>query len=270
MEDLSLMFEPIKIFDKTTGEGCDIGKDFYAYIENVQPILTKYNWFISPSIDFRLWYYINKNLNKQTDPENFLNKVFVYFFSVFDFENLDYLVGKWEAFSSFDDRLPILKECINLLRDSAAKNSNVKNPHYVVIPTLIAQIDGFKNSIIECYTNKRINIEVKGNNRNSSKKHISEIFENSYSQKGAELQFSFINDWLLKESTTANDLLFDVLFQKAQPMDKMEDLKSPFSRHKIMHGQFLEYGNMENTIRLFLLIDFLAELNYLLNASDFT
>jgi len=261
------MLEPITIFNKTTGEGCDIEKDWDAYLKNVQPILTKYNWFISPSIDFRLRYYIDKNLNKQVDPESFLNKVFVYFFSVFDFENLDHMVGTWKAFSFLDDRLPILEECVNLLRNSTSKNSNIKNPYYIIIPTLIAQIDGLKNSIVERYKCKKMNIEVKDNNRNYPKKNISELFESIYSPEAAKPQFSFINDWLLKESITANDILFDVLFQKAQPMDKMEDLKPPFSRHKIMHGQFLEYGNMENTIRLFLLIDFLAELNYRMNKS---
>ncbi|HEX3013693.1 MAG TPA: hypothetical protein VHO92_05425 [Methanobacterium sp.] len=259
MEDLSDMLEPITVFDKTTDEGCDIKKRYDTYIENIQPILAKYSWFITPSTDFRLWYYISQNISKQADPEDFLNRVFVYFFSVFNFENLNYMVERWEVFSMLDTRFPILKECVNILKDSASKNSNIKNPHYVIIPALIAQIDGLKNDIFEYCKSRKMDFEGRNIDKKSQKINISKLFENRYNPETAKI-LPFVCECLLKDCTAANDLLFDSLFQTAKHNDKMENLKPPFSRHKIMHGQYLEYGTLENTIRLFLLIDFLAEM----------
>jgi hypothetical protein len=268
MEDLSSMFEPILIFSKETGEGLDFEKEHEDYIKNIHPILTKHNWFISPNVDFTLKHYISKNLNRQADPELFLNKVFVYFFTAGNFQFLDYLLGSWYCYSKVGDRFPILEECVNVLKDSMNNNSYIKNPHYVIIPTLISQIDGLKSSIIEQKKQKCLNNQINGSKRISEKKNVSELVEQSYVSFYNEPELSFINDWLLKESSTASDLLFDILFQPAQVTDKVEDLKPPFSRHKIMHGQYFEYGNMENTIRLFLLTDFLAELNYRMNRSN--
>lgn len=262
MEDLSSMFAPIRIFDKRTGEGCDIEGDWKFYNENIQPILAKYNWFVSPNINFGLKHYLFKNLGQQADTESFLNKVFVYFFSANNFDNLEFMIESWYCYSKVGDRFPILEECVNILKDSIRKNSNIKNPHCVIIPTLISQIDGLKGSIIEQQKQKNKNNNIKDRNI------IYGLIEKKYVSDSINTKYSFIYNWLFTESTTANDLLFDILFQTAHPMDKIEDLKPPFSRHKIMHGQYLEYGNIENTIRLFLLIDFLAELNYLINSKQ--
>jgi hypothetical protein len=51
-------------------------------------------------------------------------------------------------------------------------------------------------------------------------------------------------------------LLIARLFQTAYNGSKLTKLPK-FSRHKIMHGESIDYGNIENTIRAFMLIDFL-------------
>lgn len=266
MEGLSSMFAPLEIFDKSTGYY--IFDELKNYSKDILPMLAKHNWFISPSLNLQIHYYIFKNISKQSDIESFLNKVFVYYFSVDNFGNLDYLIGRRGAFSTVGDRFPILEECVNLLKDSASKASNIKNPHYVIIPTLIAQIDGLKSDIIEQYKSKEVYDRMKENRKISEKEYICEIFEKIYSTEFRKSAYPLINSWFLEASNNANGLLFDVLFQTAYRTQKIEELKPPFSRHKIMHGQHLEYANVENTIRLFLLIDFLAELNYLLNKNE--
>jgi hypothetical protein len=266
MEDLSLMFAPLNIFDKTTGY-C-IYDELKNYSKDILPILAKYNWFISPSLDLTIHYYIFKNINEQSDVESFLNKVFVYYFSAYNFGYLDNLIGRWGAFSTVGDRLLILEECVSLLKDSESKTNNIKNPHYVIIPALIAQIDGLKSDIIEHYKLEKVYDKIKENRKISEKECICEIFEKIYSTEFRKSAYPLINSWFLEGSNNANDLLFDVLFQTAYRTQKIEELKPPFSRHKIMHGQHLGYANIENTIRLFLLIDFLSELNYLLNKNE--
>jgi len=54
----------------------------------------------------------------------------------------------------------------------------------------------------------------------------------------------------------ANEVFLNILFQGSQ---RGEPLKTPFTfnRHKIMHGEYVKYGRIDNTIRAFLILDFL-------------
>ena len=58
----------------------------------------------------------------------------------------------------------------------------------------------------------------------------------------------------------ANEIFLNILFQIAYPG---KPLKTPFTfnRHKIIHGEYLKYGRIDNTIRAFLILDFLATLS---------
>jgi len=59
-------------------------------------------------------------------------------------------------------------------------------------------------------------------------------------------------------SSITNDIILDVLFAKVYPG---ESIKTPinFSRHKIMHDEWLDYGTKYNVIRTFLILDFLND-----------
>lgn len=231
------------------------------YLNDIQPISSKFNWFITPSMDMNLFNYIQNNIDQQTDPESFLNKAFVDYFSSDNFAHLEFMVKTWSHNPMISDRLHIVEECLSVLKDSTCESSNIKNPHYLIIPTLIAQIDGLmttylieNNFVFEGKKWKKIDDDTKGSRDSQFKKSVSNFLDTNFT---SDLS---VDKFLLKECTTAKDLLLDILFQPANPTDKMDELKFPFSRHKIMHGQFLEYGNIEDTIRLFLLIDFLAAL----------
>lgn len=72
---------------------------------------------------------------------------------------------------------------------------------------------------------------------------------------------SAVNQNIMTESMLelTNYIFFEVLFQSAyhdQPLGN----PYTFSRHKIMHGEFLTYGRKDNVIRAFLILDFLAAL----------
>jgi hypothetical protein len=232
-----------------------------TYITDIHPIVSKYNWLITSSLDFNLINYIRDNIDQQVDQESFLNKAFVDYFSSDNFAYLESMVKIWSQKSMLNGRIHIIKECLSVLRDSTYKNNNIKNPHYLIIPTLIAQIDGLMSTYLtkngfdfEGKLLKNINDGTKVGRNSQFKKSVSEFIDKKFT--------SDLNGVILlqKECTSAKDLLLNVLFQPANPNDKMDELKFPFSRHKIMHGQFLDYGNIEDTIRLFLLIDFLTVL----------
>jgi hypothetical protein len=110
------------------------------------------------------------------------------------------------------------------------------NPSNFVIPTLIAQIDGIR---IEFMDQNGLSFWTKD-------KVWKRWFEGQTS-----------NQELLD---LANDIFLNILFQKSQPGKPLET-PFTFSRHKIMHGEYLRYGRIDNTIRAFLILDFLATLS---------
>ena len=57
----------------------------------------------------------------------------------------------------------------------------------------------------------------------------------------------------------ANDIFLNILFQDSKSGQPL-DIPFIFNRHKIMHGEQFRYGRTDNTIRAFLILDFLASL----------
>jgi hypothetical protein len=219
------------------------------YADNIKPILRENYWFFTSSMEPSLGTYIIENIDKHPDKKVFLDKAFVDYYSQNNFEELDYMAENWSRMTVIRDRFKILKECVSILKDSKSEHSNIENPHYVIIPTLIAQIDGLMTDYLE---KKNFTTDYLNERNGEFKTRIEAYINQNYSTNMS------LEAFLLEESNAASDLLLDILFQHAYTSNKMSDLTGPFSRHKIMHGQFLEYGQIEDTIRLFLLIDFLA------------
>lgn len=218
------------------------------------------NWFFTPSMTPHLWSDICNNVD-ESDLESFFDAAFISYFSVDNFDNLDYMVKDWQHSQLLSDRIHILKECVSVLKDSTGETSNIKNPNYLIIPTLIAQIDGSMTSYLlkngydyKGQKLKNVNNGKVNNKETLFKEEVTDFLKAEYAKE------SFMSAFLLEECNAAIHLLLDILFQQAFPEEKMDDLKFPFSRHKIMHGQFLEYGNLEDTIRLFLILDFISDL----------
>jgi hypothetical protein len=131
-----------KIFSEAAESFKKLDINLETYINRVNPILRNHFWFTTPSMDFHLWNYITINIDQQTDQKSFLDKTFVDYFSSNEFENLDYMISDWKHNSLLSERLNIIKECVLILKYSTSSESNSNNPHYLIIPTLIAQIDG--------------------------------------------------------------------------------------------------------------------------------
>lgn len=55
----------------------------------------------------------------------------------------------------------------------------------------------------------------------------------------------------------AATLVTNYLFQKSQYGEPL-DTPYSFSRHKIMHGEYTNYGKIEHVIRAFMILDFLS------------
>jgi hypothetical protein len=235
--------------------------DMDTYSNKIQRKLRDNQWFFTPSMDGHLWHHILNNINQQNDLKSFLNKAFVNYFSSDNFDNLDYMATRWNSNSLINNRFHILIECVSVLKDSTYENSNIINPHHVIIPTLIAQINGLMNAYLlkngfefQGLKLKNTTDGTKGKTEDLFKERVSAFLKDKYA-KGSNVSI-----FLQEEGTTAIHILVDIVFQSAMPAEQMSDLTFPFCRNKILHGQHLDYGKAEDTIRLFLLIDFIAAL----------
>ena len=161
-----------------------------------------------------------------------INRLFIDYFSSNNFENLEKLVDGWETNEIFKSRMKIFRDCISVMRNAKGKY----NPSTIVLPTLIAQIDG---------------IRIEFMNRNGLSFWTKDRVWKGWFKGQTPNQ---------KLLDLANDIFLNILFQKSQPGRPLET-PFTFNRHKIMHGEYLRYGRIDHTIRAFMISDFLATLS---------
>ncbi len=196
-------------------------------------VLQKYKWFISPNMPIDFIFKVVQLGQRKGRQDSAMNKLFVDYFSQNNWQNLEAIRKNWKKNPLFKKRTKIIHDCIKMLKTADIK-TNVAN---IVLPTLIAQIDGFLTDYLD---SKNISYRTYAE-RNSQFK------ENSSKPISPEL------------NELANRTFLNILFQHSQ---KGEPLKTPFNfnRHKIMHGESTNYGRNGYLIRSFLIIDFLVSL----------
>lgn len=209
-------------------------------------VLIKYKWFMTPSLppEF-IFKAVRIGRGKGSQRRGVLNKLFVEHFSSDDYQNLSIMVEGWKTNQLFRPRMKIFRDCISALRDA----SRGSNPSNLVLPTLIAQIDGIQTAYMFSK-----GLTVTGKNKVSWEDPagapvLKKVYLKAETRNQVALGPNFID--------IANEVLFDILFQKALTGERAS---VTFSRHKIMHGEYLTYGRIDNTIRAFLVLDFLAAL----------
>jgi hypothetical protein len=221
-------------------------KRFRTTIDSLNKILKDYNWFYSFSLPDECYGEIIEIQNAGVDVESKINQVFINHFSQNNFSTLETMVKEWNDNSIFRPRMEIINDCVLTLK-------NIKpgyNPSNVVLPALIAQIDGILMDFIEKHGFKfHKKIQKK---RNKWQSPSGEILDLNEAYKSIDTDFEMISE-------CSNFLLLNVLFQTAYHGDELKNLPT-FSRHKIMHGESIEYGKMENVIRALLILDFLSYL----------
>jgi hypothetical protein len=152
------------------------------------------------------------------------------------------MVESWNENPLFKKRMPILKDCVQVFRKMQKGKINVSN---VLLPTLFAQIDGLISDLL---VSKSINWKANYVSRGKNKDGRIDVFINR--------KFAIRN---ICRDDTANELILKYFFQSS---DFGKPLAKPFvfNRHKVMHGESLTYGRLENVIRAFLILDLLANI----------
>jgi hypothetical protein len=205
-------------------------------------ILNKYKWPVSPSMPFRFMFKVIELHRQGGNQRGAINKLFVDYFSANEYEQLSALIETWKSNPLFEPRMKIFRDCVAALKQADGRY----NASNIVLPTLIAQIDGILMKYMEQKQIDRWVVTQKGEVKPDR-------------QWKSKLRAQIANQYSSNLLLLTSDILLDVLFQRAfygQP------LKVPFtfSRHKVMHGEYTRYGRIDNTLRAFLILDFLSGL----------
>ena len=208
--------------------------------------LNKYSWFISPNMYYDMIFEVIEICEDDSPhKKSRINNLFVNYFLDDDCRELKNLIKIWNDNPLFKRRSKIFNDCVNLIRNA---NSSL-NYSNLIVPTLIAQIDGIQRDFME---KNNLKIEYgKVKFMDGSKYQNGEVKWDGYFR-------DLTNDDEILDAM--NDIFLNVLFQKTMPQ---KDYKTSihFSRHKILHGENFRYGRKDYTIRCFLILDFLYEIS---------
>lgn len=227
--------KPVFEFLKALPEVCNITK------QSVVRVLRKYKWFFIWSLPASFVYEIMQLDKKKGRHDKAVNKLFVDHFSSNNWQNLEEMVRGWENNPLFKKRMNILIDCVKTLRQIKGKKINEAN---VVLPTLIAQIDG----VFMDY------LEPKGVTRNASY----EVKKSNFRKYKTAVLSSQLDDLV-------DNFLLNILYHGTWKQGK--PLKTPFgfNRHKIIHGENVRYGRIDYVVRAFMILDRLAHLKENIN-----
>lgn len=256
-KSFKLMAEPMekvsKIFSAIQSEH---EKNFGKIIDaKREEFLLQNGWMLSP-------YLFGKDIQKQLNSTAILKKknreinaIYKNFFCNSNYQELETMVCDWKRNKYFKPRQKIFLDCVEILKVS--KTRKRINPSTIILPVLIAQIDGitFEYAKSKGLTMNKLRPENKSG----------EKIDN----------FKWIWELPCRDIPNMNALrmLQEFLFSRALPSGQKDPKKNSetpnkvklrpffkFSRHKIMHGENYEYGNIDNVLRTFLILDFLSYL----------
>ena len=225
-------------------------------ISETNEILKKYQWFISPSMPATFVRCIKEiEYGSRSHRQSKMNRLFIQYITNRNFKNLRTMFADWKKNPLFAHRMAIIRSSLDVLRTARASH----NPSNVVIPALVAQIDGIMCDFIE---DRGIELR-KGYfyNANGDKKKAEHFLRNlvEASTSAYETDDEF-GQRLVDSFAPDNYFFFEVLFQGSRRGEALGN-DTTFSRHKIMHGEYTGYGRMENTVKAYLVLDYLAYLD---------
>jgi len=210
-------------------------------------ILQKYKWFITPSLPITFIFQIVE-IDKRNKGKSYkaVNAFFIKYFSNNKWEKLDLMVESWKKKPLLQRRGKILEDCVQTLKSSDSKKTNVAS---VILPALIAQIDGM---LTDYLNDKGIQWDCAYGDYVRNGRILKKGRKNQFRANKSQLMSPELDD-------LANDVFLNILFQKSQ---KGRPLETPFNfnRHKIMHGESVNFGRKDYLVRAFLVLDFLVHL----------
>lgn len=250
----------IEIWQKWAEQHKSVFENFknLALDQNKKEFLLQNGWIFSP-------YLSDKTIKDELNSDDIfqkknseLNAIYENFFSKNNYSELESMINSWKKKSYFKNRIKIFQDCLVVLRTFRPKKHNKNiNPARTILPLLIAQVDGITSEYA-----KSKGLSLNGTQWINSSGNTVKKFDSIWGQPCGDSSEIFTIRML-------EDYLFSQTFPYGQsnPAQKKENPKKvkyrpffQFSRHKIMHGEDLQFGTIDNVVRVFLLLDFLANL----------
>lgn len=197
-------------------------KKISTSMDEISSILAEYNYLLPLTLPLGVYSdlleYLN-NTKESANREKEIDNLLLKLFSYKKWEMASEIVSKLNNNDKINTkRIVILEDCIKVL-----KRNSRKTAANTILPVLIAQIDG-------------IWVDILGSKDKDKLKNTIKNMKND------------------KYANPARELLVDILFQYTRTAIPV---KSDFCRNKILHGEEVEYGSINNVIRAFLIIEFL-------------
>ena len=152
---------------------------------------------------------------------------------------LDQFINKWsnnkKLFSQ--ERLLILRDCLKVIKQFGKKTSA-----NIVLPTLIAQIDGIWRHLLSL--------------NGVDPDNYYDIYRKKYGQITSKKQIEELEN-LIDKADKFQDLAYKFLTEILFCDDKNMTTDFYFYRHKIMHGRTTKYNEISNVVKAFFILDFL-------------
>ncbi|BBL61023.1 hypothetical protein MARBORIA2_06290 [Methanobrevibacter arboriphilus] len=204
-------------------------KEYEIPLSKFSEDLMEYQWFITPSMTWSLIRGFKNIIDNSGNIRKDLNNLYYAYYSANNFDNIEDMVINWNSNNVLrPTRFKIIKNCVKLL-----KQDNEISIAYLIVPTLLAQIDGIEQEFL-----KKIGISRK------------EFIDNQDS-----------------DYESAKLIFLDVLYESVYPGGSITHPIN-FNRHKIIHGEFLNGYTKYNIIRCFLVLDFLIN-SYIESIGDY-
>lgn len=241
-EPLDNFFRVIKYYEEELA-------DIDATKKQAVEILRRYGWFLTPSTIPLLMAFPVVNIGKRDgDQSEEIDRLFIEVFTNDNFRSLESMVQDWQEIPIFRERVNILRDCLITLQNGCEGY----NPSNVIIPTLLAQIDGIITDFMEQSNLTPINKYKTTWENEQGKPYAKGKGREDFINENTEPKMVLLSDELkgLVIETIFKDIFGNTFLY--------EDARSELNRNKVQHGEFNNYGTLANSIRIFLILDFLA------------
>jgi hypothetical protein len=241
-ERLKPLWDSFQKWSIEVGEHLRRALEQYGIDEQVaMKLLEKYKLFLSPSIDIRLVSDIARIGGKSGIHRAEVNRLLATYFGSNNFMELERIMKEWGKNELFRPRMKIIQDCLVTLRNK----KKGYNPSNVVLPALIAQIDGIRQSYLEKkgYTYKEVRGRMHWMDSNGQIMGWKDVYK-----------LTTAGD---RYMASACEIFVNILFESSK---RGRPTIITFNRPKIQHGESVRYGRIDNTIRAFLTLDFLCHL----------
>lgn len=227
---------------------------------DIERSLLRSGWLVSPYLlnNINDNFFVNHPISLFSNSQS-INSIMCQIFYDDKLFHLSKMVKTWEMNPLFSKRMNLFNDSVELYKFCLNKESKLAVYNFL-IPFLISQIDGIKNDY---------------------------LYERGYKFKNGKLQHNNkrIKDWellniLIKDEKKENDTYYffvmvsEILFGSTYPKDiftidtkkestryvfdsELENIFTKLNRHKIMHGEDIEYGSKENLLKVYLILDFM-------------